>query len=99
VTANERTLPPIMQFPTHEDGRKRCLVMTSTAVHTATLASGKSFAALVINAPQQPCGAAVLMDRAETEAMIALLQNAIDDADRLNADLPARAQREKGSLQ
>lgn len=99
MTKNARILPPVVDFPTHEDGRKRCLVMTSTAVHTATLASGKSFAALVINSPEQPCGAAVVMDRAETEAMIALLQNAIEDADRLNAGLSARARPDKGLLQ
>ncbi|MYL98743.1 hypothetical protein GR702_13315 [Novosphingobium sp. FGD1] len=99
MTKNDRVVPPLMHFPTHEEGLKRCLVMTSTAVHTATLPSGASFAALVINAPQHPCGAAVLMDRAETEAMIALLQNALDDADRLNAGKRPLARREKGSLQ
>lgn len=83
-----RTLDSIMHAPTHANGMKPCLVMTAAAVHTISLPEG-SFAAMVHDRPDLETGYIVVMDRAETEALITLLQNAIDDADRLDAGLPA----------
>jgi hypothetical protein len=80
-----RDLPPIMSMPTHEEGMKDCAVGISTAVHSVQLPSGKAYATLVLNQPGFPIGYATFVDRQEGEAMIALLQNAMDDADRMNA--------------
>lgn len=80
-----RVLPSLMAFPTHADGMKDCAVSTSTAVHTATLESGKAYAVLVHYQPDFPVGYAAVLDRAEAEAMIELLKCALDDADRINA--------------
>ena len=70
-----------------------------SAGDTVTLASGKSYAVIVNNTPDAPCGAFVAMDRAEGEALIALLKNAMDDADRLNSGKPAFARRDPGMVQ
>lgn len=88
-----------MDMPTHEEGMKTCIIMTSTAIHTITLGNGKSFAAIVHNEVKSPAGAAVVINRVEAEAMIVLLQNALDDADRLNSGQRPIARSDPGKLQ
>lgn len=75
-------LPHVMKMPTHDQGMKDCIVTTSVAVHTVEI-RGKHFAALVINQNECPLGAVSFLDRAEVEAQIALLNNAIEDAERM----------------
>lgn len=85
--AGKRTLPPLLGCPTHTAPVKMCAVMTATAIHTIEV-EGRHFACMVTDRPDLSLGAVSVMDRAEVEAAIALLRNAIDDADRLNAGLP-----------
>jgi len=76
-------MPHVLEMLTHDQGMKDCIVCTSTAIHTVKI-KGKHFAALVINQSQSPCGAVALLDRQEVEAQIALLKNAIEDAERMD---------------
>lgn len=78
-----RTVPPVLTAPSHNGVEKRCTVMTETAVHTVALPEGH-FASIVLSRPTSDEGAIAILDRDETEAAIQLLQNAIDDADRLD---------------
>lgn len=94
-----RVLPPIMTMMTHDEGMKDCAVMTDCAVHTVEMADGCAYAAMVFNQRECPIGAAVFLNRAEAEAQIALLRNALDDADRINSGKPPLARAEPGSLQ
>ncbi len=87
----DRVLPPMVELPTHADGMKDCFVATSTAVHAATLESGKSYATLVHYQKDFPVGCGAFFDREEGEALIELIRFAMDDADRLNAGKPALA--------
>lgn len=81
---SRKNLPLTMTVPTHDQGNKKCIVCTSVAIHTTTLGD-ESFASIALNQPEAPVGAVAFLDRAEVEAHIALLQNAIDDAGNLNA--------------
>lgn len=84
----KRTAPAVMDAPAHNGVIKRCVTMTEAAVHTVELAEGH-FAALVLSRPDSNIGAIAFMDREEVEAQIALLKNALDDADRLDRGEPA----------
>lgn len=79
-----RILPPFIAAPTHANGAKACRVMTATAVHTVSLPEGH-FAAIVHDRDDDPEGVIVILDRSEAEPLVALLQNAITDAERLDA--------------
>lgn len=79
----QRILPRVMDGLTHDEGTKRCIVMTSTAIHTIGLAEGH-FACMVLNQPGSPAGAIIVLTREEVEAQITLLRNAIEDAERLD---------------
>lgn len=94
-----RVLPPVMEMMTHDQGMKDCAVMTDCAVHTITMADGRAYAAMVFNQRECPVGATVVLNRAEAEAQIALLMNALDDADRINSGKPPLARNHPGSLQ
>jgi len=83
-----RTVPPVLDCPVHSGGVKASIVMVNQAVHTIELPEGH-FAALVLDRPGLHTAAVAIMDRADIEATIALLQNAIDDADRLDRGLSA----------
>lgn len=78
-----RTVPPILTAPSHNGFEKQCTVMTETAIHTVALPEGH-FASIVLTRPDSDEGAIAILDRDETEAHIQLLQNAIDDANRLD---------------
>ncbi len=99
MTDPNRILPPILEMLTHDQGMKDCAVMTTTAVHTAVMAGGRAYAAMVFNQAECPIGAVIIVDRAEAEAQIALLYNALDDADRINAGKPPLARPDLGTLQ
>lgn len=88
----DRIFAPIEQFPTRDQGKKDCAVSTTCAIHTITTTSGKAYAAIVFNQEHCPIGYASVMDRTEAEAHIALLQNALDDADRINGGKAPLAQ-------
>ena len=94
-----RMLPPIMEMLTHDQGMKDCAVMTSTAIHTVVMAGNTAYAAMVLNQRECPIGAVIFLDRAEAEAQITLLQNALDDADRINSGKPPLARAAPGMLQ
>lgn len=94
-----RRLPPVMEMMTHDQGMKPCAAMTDCAVHTITMEDGRAFAAMVFNERECPIGATVVLNRAEAEAQIALLQNALDDADRINSGKPPLARQDPGALQ
>lgn len=79
-----RELPPVMEALTHDQGMRRCMVCTSSAVQTISLPEGH-FVSLVVNQPAAPGGAIIVMDRDEVEALILLLRNAMADADLLDA--------------
>lgn len=74
--------PPLIEMMTHDQGMKDCFVATTSAVHTVGI-DGQYVAALVINQPGCPIGAVILLNRTEMDAHIALLRNAIDDAERM----------------
>lgn len=80
----QRTVPPVIEAPTHGGAIKPCIVMTECAIHTITLAEG-SFAAIVHSLPDREAAVIALLDRAEVEAHITLLRNAIEDAELLDA--------------
>lgn len=82
---SRKNLPPVMDSLTHDQGMKPCLVMTDTAVHTVKMSDGTAYACIVHNHAEAPAGAVLFMDRAEAELLISLLNNALDDADRINA--------------
>lgn len=84
--SNTRTLPPVCEMMTHDQGMKDCFVATSTAIHTVEI-NGKHFASMVFNQAECPIGACVFLDRSEVEAQITLLKNAIDDAERMDQGL------------
>lgn len=94
-----RMLPPILEMMTHDQGMKDCAVMTDCAVHTVTMAGGQAYAAMVFNQCECPIGAVIILTRAEAEAQIALLNNALDDADRINSGKPPLARQDPGMLQ
>ncbi|WP_066650727.1 MULTISPECIES: hypothetical protein [Sphingomonas] len=94
-----RRLPPVMEMMTHDQGMKDCAVMTDCAVHTIVMADGRAYAAMVFNQRECPVGATAVLNRAEAEAQIALLMNALDDADRINSGNPPLARENPGSLQ
>lgn len=81
----DRVLPPILELETHDQGMKNCAVMTSSAILNLQTPSGKWYAAIVMNQPTMPVGCVALLDGDEIDAHIALLRNAKEDADRLNA--------------
>lgn len=85
-----RLLPPFLNMPTHSQGVKACLVCTENIVSTASLGDGH-YVVTVINQPESPVGAVAIFSREEVRAHIALLQLALDDADRLYAGKPALA--------
>lgn len=99
MTDPNRMLPPILEMQTHDQGMKDCAVMTDTAVHTVVMAGGRAYAAMVFNQQECPIGAVIILDRAEAEAQIALLNNALDDADRINSGKPPLARAERGMTQ
>ncbi len=85
----KRTLPLNIDAPTHSGETKPSVVMTETAIHTVELPEGH-FAAIVQSNPLTKIAAISILDRAEVEAHIVFLRNAIEDAERLDAGLPAR---------
>lgn len=85
--ANTRNLPPMLHCPTHAGTVKMCAVMTRAAIHTIEV-DGRHFACVVTDRPDLSLGAVSIMDRAEVEAAVTLLRNAIEDAERLDAGLP-----------
>jgi hypothetical protein len=87
IAKRPRVAPPVLEMLTHDQGMKDCFVATTAAVHTVKMPDGQHFAALVLNQAECPIGAVVLLDRAELDAQIALLRNAIDDADRMDVGL------------
>lgn len=84
-----RTVPPIMDAPTHANGMKPCVSMTANAVHTITLPEG-SFTALVLDNDVGVRGAIAIMDHEEVEALIALLRLADEDAARIDRGEPPK---------
>lgn len=85
MTDPHRILPATIYAQTHDQGDKQCVVSTSSAISTVTLSNGHSYAAIVQNQQGCPMGYITLLDRAEFEAHVALLRNAIEDAERLDA--------------
>lgn len=86
--SRSRTLPPTMEAPGHDGLTRHCLTMNECAISTATLPEG-SFACVVLSRTGQTMPAAVFfLDRDEVEAHIALLRNAIEDAERIDAGKP-----------
>lgn len=79
----DRIVPPIMECPSNH-GMKPCFMMDGVAIHTVTLPSGKAYAMIVHSNADRLTGAAALLNREEVEAHIALLRNAIEDAERIN---------------
>ena len=80
-----RTLPPVINAPTHTDPSKPCIVMTECAIHTLTLPEG-NFTAIVHSLPGKGGPACIaILDHDEVEAHIALLRNSVEDAKRLDA--------------
>lgn len=82
-----RALPPVMDAPAHGAVTKKCVVMTEFAVHTIELPEGH-FAAIVLSRPVSDIAAIACLDRADVEAHIQLLRNAIEVAERLDAGKP-----------
>lgn len=79
-----RTVPPVMEAPTHGGLVKPCVVMTEVAFHTITLKEG-SFAAVVHSLPGEDGPAVIsILDRDDVEAWIVLLRNAMEDAERID---------------
>lgn len=85
-----RNLPPFVHLPTHSQGEKACLVCTDVMVSTGSLGDGH-YIMVVINQPESPAGAVMILNAQEAEAQIALLQLALDDVARLYAGKPALA--------
>jgi len=82
-----RTVPPVMDAPGHNGVMRRCVVMTECAISTIKLPEG-AFACIVASLPNPKRPASImLLDRAEVEAHITLLRNAMDDANRIEAGL------------
>lgn len=85
--SRERTLPSIMDAPSHNGIIRRCVVMTECAISTIKLPEG-AFACIVASVPNANRPASImLLDRDEVEAHIALLRNAMDDAERVDSGL------------
>lgn len=85
--SRERTLPSIMDAPSHNGIIRRCVVMTECAISTITLPEG-SFVSIVESVPDPDHPAAIsILDRDEVEAHITFLRNAMEDADRIDAGL------------
>lgn len=99
MTDPNRMLPPILEMMTHDQGMKDCAVMTDCAIHTVVMAGGRAYAAMVFNQRDCPIGAVTILSRAEAEAQIQLLNNALDDADRINRGEPPIARADPGMLQ
>lgn len=78
-----RTVPAIMKAVPGHSGPVDAITMNETAVHTITLPEGH-FACIVQTNPALGYGAITILDRAEVEAHIQLLRNAMDDAERLD---------------
>lgn len=89
LATKARSVPPVLDCPVHGGAVKPCMVATSNAVHTLDLPEGH-FAALVLDAPNLGIGAVAIMERAEVEALILLLRNAVEDAELLDAGKPAK---------
>lgn len=85
-----RNLPSFLELSTHTDGAKPCLVCTTVAVATVQPAGGAHYASLVIDQPGRPIASAIFLNRQELEAIVILLGNAIDDAERIDAGLRPR---------
>lgn len=83
----QRTVPPVMDAPTHANGVKPCVVMTANAVHSMTLPEG-TFTALVFDNDQGTRGAIAILDHDDVEALITLLRNSDEDARRIDAGKP-----------
>lgn len=83
----KRTLPLMVLAPTGTGALKCCQVMTAETILTVQLPEGH-FAAVVTDRPDLDGGSIQILDRAEVEAHIELLRNAIEDAERLDAGLP-----------
>lgn len=83
----QRITPPLLEMLTHDQGMKDCFVAKSAAIHTVEIPGYGHCAALVLNQAECPIGAVILLDREELEAQIALLRNAIADADRMDVGL------------
>ena len=79
----QRTVPPVMDAPTHANGVKPCVVMTANAAYTMTLPEG-SFTALVFDNDQGTRGAIAILDHDDVEALILMLRNSDEDARRLD---------------
>lgn len=88
LVSRARTVDSLMDAPTHGGETKRCFVMTEVAIHTIALPEGH-FTALVHSRPGAEMGVIAILDHDEVEAQIALLRNAVEDAKRLDAGLPA----------
>lgn len=84
MTDDVRVLPPVVESPVQEGGRKPCMVMTGEMVTTITLEDGRSYAAVTYSRPDLEVGAIAILSRDEVEAHVMLLRNAIDDAERAN---------------
>lgn len=84
-----RTVDATMMAPVHGGGEKRSVVMTEAAIHTIELPEGY-FAAIVLSRPVSDIAAIAILDRDEVETHIALLRNAIEDAERLDAGLAVK---------
>lgn len=86
-----RALPSVMMAPTHSHPEGvPSFVANESAIHTIALPEGH-FAAIV-TALEGPTGGAsiiAVLDREEVEEHIRLLRNAMEDAERLDAGLPA----------
>lgn len=82
-----RELPPVFKSPTHTGGQKPCIVMTETFISTIELAEGH-FACMTFSRPDLESGAVIVLDRDEVEAQIAILRNAMDDAERADRGEP-----------
>jgi hypothetical protein len=81
-----REVPSVITAPVHGGGEKPCVTMTECAIHTMEV-EGKHYAAIVHSRPDLRTGSIAILDRAEVEAHITLLRNAIEDAERLDAGL------------
>ena len=84
----ERRVPMVVSMMTHDQGMKDCVSATSSAIHTVEVPGAGWFAALVLNQAECPFGYVVMLDRDELEGTIALLQNAMEDAERAERGEP-----------
>jgi hypothetical protein len=80
----DREMPPVMESHTYGGVMRQCLVVTELDVTTVRLREGH-FVCLALSRPDLETGMVMVMDRDEMEFMAQTMQNAMEDADLLDA--------------